>query len=157
MNERLDKIAVRRLKLADAHKLAPLLAAYTQDQKRGAPGQPDEYYAELLLKDPVAEIVGCWHDERLVGFAVYLDLPDTMSGLRSGQLDDVFVIQDARDHGFGHRLVEAIVAEGRARGWTHLRWMVPKKPSTARKLAETMAERGWWQNYVVRIERGVAT
>ena len=149
----MDQIAVRPLALADAHQLAPLLAAYTQDRKRGAPRAPDEYYAELLLKDAVAEIVGAWRSGRLVGFAVYLDLPDTMSGLRAGQLDDLFVIQDARNHGVGHLLVDAIVGEGHKRGWTHLRWMVPEKPPTARKLAEKMAEPGAWENYVVTFER----
>jgi GNAT superfamily N-acetyltransferase len=148
----MDEIAVRPLRLADAHQLAPLLAAYTQDQKRGAPRPPDQYYAELLLKDPVAEIVGAWQNGRLVGFAVYLDLPDTMSGLRAGQLDDLFVIQDAREHGIGHVLVEAVVAQGEKRGWTHLRWMVPGKPTTARLLAEKMAEKGPWESYVVRFE-----
>jgi len=147
------EITVRALTLADAHHLAPLLAAYTQDRKRGAPGAPDQYYAELLLEDETAEIVGAWRDGRMIGFAVFLDLPDTMSGLRAGQLDDLFVVHDARDHGIGGALVEAIVAEGEKRGWTHLRWMVPEKPTTARRLAEKMAARGWWENYVVRLER----
>lgn len=149
----MDEIAVRPLVLADAHHLAPLLAAYTQDRKRGAPPAPDQYYAELLLNDPVAEIIGAWRDGLLVGFAVYLDLPDTMSGLRAGQLDDLFVIQDARARGVGGVLVKAIVAQGDKRGWAHLRWMVPEKPTTARKLADKMAGKGSWETYVVKIER----
>ena len=149
----MDEVAVRPLTLADAHPLAPLLAAYAQDRERGAPRAPDEYYAELLLKDPVAEIVGARRNGRLVGFAVYLDLPDTMSGLRAGQLDDLFVIQDARDRGVGRLLVDAIIAEGEKRGWAHLRWMVPDKPPSARRLAEKMAERGSWQTHIVRIDR----
>jgi GNAT superfamily N-acetyltransferase len=132
----MDKIAVSPLTLADAHDLAPLLAAYTQDRKRGAPRAPDEFYAERLLEDPVAEIVGARRGEDLVGFAVYLDLPDTMTGLRAGQLDDLFVIQDARDQGIGHALIGAIVAEGKKRGWEHLRWMVPAKPPTAGHISD---------------------
>lgn len=149
----MERIAVTRLALADAHDLAPLLAAYTQDRKRGAPREPDRYYAERLLDDPVAEIVGAWRDGRLVGFAVYLDLPDTMTGLRAGQLDDLFVLQDAREQGIGQGLVAAIVAEGEKRGWQHLRWMVPAKPPAARQLADKMAERGPWTGYILPIAR----
>ncbi len=145
----MDQIAISRLSLADAHKLAPLLAAYTQDQKRGAPRAPDQYYAELLLNDPVAEIAGAWAGERLVGFAVYLDLPDTMTGLRVGQLNDLFVIQDARERGAGRALVSALMAEGERRGWEQLRWMVPDKPDTARLLAAKMAQPGRWTGYVI--------
>ena len=149
----MDEVTVRPLVLADAHHLAPLLAAYAQHRKRGAPGAPDEYYAELLLKDPVAEIVGAWRGGRLVGFAVYLDLPDPMSGLRAGQLDDLFVAHEAADRGVGRLLADAIVAEGEKRGWPHLRWMVPEQPPSVRRIAEKVAEPGRWQSYIIRIER----
>ena len=148
----MDQIDVSRLTLADAHRLAPLLAAYTQDQKRGAPRAPDEYYAELLLKDPVAEIAGAWRGGRLVGFAVYLDLPDTMTGLRAGQLNDLFVIQDAREQGVGRALVAWLSVEGARRGWEHLRWMVPEKPETARLLAGKIARPGRWTSYLLDLK-----
>ena len=51
-------IAIERLTLADAHELAPLIAAYAQDRKRGAPREADQFYAELLLNDRAAEILG---------------------------------------------------------------------------------------------------
>jgi len=145
----MNAIAISRLTLPDAHRLAPLLAAYTQDQKRGAPRAPDEYYAELLLKDPVAEIAGAWQGDRLVGFAVYLDLPDTMTGLRAGLLNDLFVIHDAREQGVGRALVSAVMAEGTRRGWEQLRWVVPEKPETARRLADKIATPGRWSTYVL--------
>jgi GNAT superfamily N-acetyltransferase len=147
----MERIVVTALGLADAHDLAPLLAAYTQDQKRGAPRAPDEFYAERLIEDPVAEVVGARIGGRLVGFAVYLDLPDTMTGLRAGQLDDLFVLQDVREKGVGKALVDGIIAEGRKRGWRHLRWMVPARPPAAARLAEKLAKRGPWTGYIVPI------
>jgi len=152
----MSDITITTLTLADAHELAPLLAAYTQDQKRGAPGQPDEYYAELLIADPAAEILGARRDGRLIGFAVFYDLPDTMTGRRAGQLDDIFVIQDAREHGTGQVLVEAILEEGAQRRWTHMRWMVPTKPVTAGQLAAKMASTGPWKAFVIPVERTVS-
>jgi GNAT superfamily N-acetyltransferase len=149
----MSEIDIARLTLADAHDLAPLVAASTQDRKRGAPRRPDEYYAELLLSDRTAELLGARQGAKLVGFAVFFDLPDTMTGMRAGQLDELFVDHDARSRGIGRALVEALAREGRQRGWTHLRWMVPKKPASAGRLAESLAEPGDWASYAIRIER----
>ena len=147
------EIAVATLALKDAHEVAPLLAASVQDRKRGAPRAPDQYYAELLLKDRTAEIIGARFEGRLVGYAVFFDLPDTMTGMRTGQLDDLFVIQDARGRKIGQALIEALAAEGERRGWRQIRWMVPEKPATARRLAERLAKSGGWLTYSVPVPR----
>jgi GNAT superfamily N-acetyltransferase len=149
----MSDIEITKLTLADAHDLAPLVAAYTQDRKRGAPRRPDDYFAELLLSDRTAEILGAKRDDKLVGFAVFFDLPDTMTGMRAGQLDELFVDHEVRRQGVGRALVGALAEEGRNRGWTHLRWMVPKKPAVAGRLAKALAEPGSWANYAIRIER----
>lgn len=147
----MNDVAVTPLTLADAHELAPLVAAYAQELKRGAPRAPDEFYAELMLKDRTAELLGARLAGRLVAFAVFFDLPDTISGMRRGQLDELFVAQDARGRRIGEQLISALTEEGRKRGWSHLRWMVPEKPATARLLAERLAERGHWQNFVIQV------
>ena len=149
----MSEIEITRLTLDDAHDLAPLVAAYAQDRKRGAPRRPDDYYAELLLSDRTAEILGARVDSNLVGFAVFFDLPDTMTGMRAGQLDDLYVDHPVRSKGIGRALVDALAKLGHTRGWTHVRWMVPKKPAAAGRLAETLAEPGDWASYAIRIER----
>jgi GNAT superfamily N-acetyltransferase len=150
----MTEIAITPLTLPDAHELAPLVAAYAQDQKRGAPREPDEFYAELLLKDRTAELLGARLGGRLVGFAVFFDLLDTISGMRRGQLDDLFVAQSARGLRIGHALVAALLEEGRKRAWTEIRWMAPKKPPTARRLAEEMAARAPVEAFTLAVARG---
>ena len=149
----MNEVVIVSLSLKDAHELAPLIAACVQDRKRGAPRPPDEYYAELLLKDRNAEVIGARRHDRLVGYAVYFDLPDTMTGMRTGQLDDLFVLQDARGQKIGQALLDALVAEGAARGWQRIRWMVPEKPETARQFAERLAGQGEWLAYSVPVVR----
>lgn len=139
------------LALGDAHDLAPLLAAYVQEMKRGAPRRPDDYYAEKLLQDKTAEIIGVRLGKKLVGFAIFFDLPHPMTGMRAGQLEDFFVIQDSRGKGASHALIDALVAEGRRRGWLELRWMVPRGAPERHKFAEEMAEPDFASTFVIPI------
>lgn len=119
-------VTVRVLGLADARSLAPLIAAHAQALKRGAPRRPDTYFAELLLADPVAQVVGAFSDDRLVGFAVFFDLPDPVSGLRVGLVEALYAAPAVFDLAVDRRLVETLVTEGQSRGWARLVWMVPK-------------------------------
>ena len=95
-----------------------------QAMKRGAPRRPDEYYAELLAVDPATEVLGAFVDEELVGFAVFFDLPDTMSV--TGRSSRGY-LRPARVPQPRHRSQVRRGTEGRgqSRGWDRLRWVVP--------------------------------
>jgi GNAT superfamily N-acetyltransferase len=144
------------LTIDDALEFAPLLAAYVQDMKRGAPRHPDLYYAESLLRDRTAEILGARLDGALVGFAVFYDLPDAMSGMRVGQLEDLFVMHDSRGRGVARALVEALARKGRSRDWLSLRLTVPEGSSMRTSLAQTVGKKARLESFVVRIDRGRA-
>jgi GNAT superfamily N-acetyltransferase len=149
---RAELVEIETLSLSDAHQLAPLIAAYAQEINRGAPRRPDDYYAEMLLQDGAAHLIGARHAGRLVGFAVFFDLPDTTTGLRTGQLDELFVLQDARGHGIGRLLIEAIVTEGRRRGWTSVRWLIPEKIRLRQHLLDAFAEPARLRAYSIPIK-----
>lgn len=134
-----------------AHQLAPLIAAYAQEMRRGAPRRPDEFYSELLLADPTAELLGARSDGELVGFAIFFDLPETISGHRAGQLDDLYVTPAARDHGVARRMIEHLVEIGRMREWAHLRWLVPETNAAAIGLYDQIAKPAPWKSYVIDI------
>lgn len=146
-------IAIEKLALADARELAPLIAAYVQDMKRGAPRRPDEYYAEMLLTDRAAELLGAWIEGRLVGFAVFYDLPDAMTGMRLGQLDHIFVTHEERNRGIARGLIDALKQEGRRRGWLSLRWTVPAKTPSPPRLVEALAVPAPSKSFLIEIER----
>lgn len=148
---------IPRLAPDDATRFAPLLAAYSDALLgRETPSAPDEAYARKLLSDaePVAIVAGAVLDGRLVGFALYYDLPEAISGLRAGQLDDLYVDPPARGHGVAQALIARLVEEGAGLGWMHLRWMVPEK-NPASALYDRIAERAPWRNYVIRIDRSL--
>ena len=144
---------IRALGLDDAHQLAPLIAENAQALKRGAPRRPDDYYAERILGDKNAEVLGAFVDGELIGFGVFFDLPELITGLRIGQLDDIYVHPDYRNKGTGRKMIETLVAEGQSRGWLHLRWIVPGKNIPAVALYEKIAEPDHRKSYVIPIDR----
>ncbi|MBD8891695.1 GNAT family N-acetyltransferase [Roseibium litorale] len=144
---------IKALVQADAHKLAPLIAENAQALKRGAPRRPDEYYAEKILADRSAEVVGAFQGNQLVGFAVYFDLPELITGLRIGQLEDIYVLPTFRNKGIGRKLIESLEVEGKRRGWLHLRWLVPGKNAPAVALYEKIAEPDHAKSFIIRIDR----
>lgn len=146
-------LQIRALGLDDAHKLAPLIAQNAQALKRGAPRRPDEFYAERILNDKSAEVIGAVSDGTLVGFAVYFDLPELITGLRIGQLDDIYVHPDHRNKSIGRRMIETLISEGQDRGWLHLRWIVPGKNTPAVALYEKIAEPDHRKSYIIPIDR----
>lgn len=149
----MSKTDIRAIRSDEAHKLAPLIAENAQALKRGAPRRPDDYYAERILADKTAEVIGAYQEDRLIGFAVFFDLPELITGLRVGQLEDIYVHPDFRKQGLGRKMVETLVAEGQSRGWLHLRWLVPGKNVPAVTLYEKIAEPDHRKSYVIPIDR----
>ncbi|SDR27196.1 GNAT family N-acetyltransferase [Pseudovibrio sp. Tun.PSC04-5.I4] len=149
----MTSLSFRALKPADAPNLAPLIAENAQALKRGAPRRPDEIFAERLLDDKSIEIIGALEGEELVGFAAFFDIPDLISGLRIGQLDDIYVIQEHRHKGIGRTLVEEVSKIGKERDWVHVRWLVPNKNKVDNSLFENLAEPGDKDSFIVLIDR----
>ena len=150
----MTKISIKSLGPDDALALAPLIAEYAQALKRGAPRRPDQFYAERILGDRTAEVIGAEVEGRLVGFAIYFDLPEIITGLRTGQLDEIYVHPDVRNQGIGRRMIEWLVSEGAKRAWSELRWIVPGRNAPAVALYDKIAEPADWKGYVLPIDRG---
>ena len=149
----MSKVTIRTLGADDAPALAPLIAEYAQALKRGAPRRPDQFYAERILGDRTAEVVGAELDGRLVGFAIFFDLPEIITGLRAGQLDEIYVHPDARNQGIARRMIETLVSEGGKRAWSELRWIVPGKNAPAVALYDQVAQPADWKGYTLAIDR----
>lgn len=144
------QIDIALLRLMDARELAPLLAAYAQALKRGAPRRPDEFYAEMLLQDRTVELLGARLDGALVGFVVFTDLPDPVSGLRCGQVDHLYVHHDHRGKGIAKALIDLLCDQAEERGWTRLTLNAPRQPEDGRRLYEQIAVPADWTAHIIR-------
>jgi GNAT superfamily N-acetyltransferase len=146
-------IRIEELRLKDARLLAPLLAAYAQALKRGAPRRPDEYFAEQLLQDRSAQFLGAFIDDVLVGFLMFYDLPEPVSGLRAGQADHIYVHHDHRGKGIAKALVDVLADQAETRGWSRLMLNAPQFPETGRKVFEAVAAPADWKSYLLDFTR----
>lgn len=145
-------IEIAQLRLRDALDFAPLLAAYAQALKRGAPRRPDQYYAEQLLQDRSAEVIGARLNGALVGFAVFTDLPEPVSGMRCGVCDHIYVHHDHRSKGIAKAMVDVLADQAEERGWSKLMLSAPRQPEDGRKLYEQIAAPADWTSYVIRFD-----
>jgi GNAT superfamily N-acetyltransferase len=99
-----------------------------------APEVTDGLWAALVSGDAVRRGFGATIGDALVGFALVVVHPATWSLAPTAYLEDLFVRPDARKQGVGRALIEAIVAEGRAQGWTSLYWHTKAGNRAARAL-----------------------
>ena len=145
-----DGVTIRRLAAEDAVALASLLAAYGTEMRHGqGAGAEARARADALLADPIAEVLGGFLGDELTAFAVFFDLPEAISGGRSGQLDDLYVLPPARGRRLAQRLIAAIADTGRSRAWIHLRWLVPEDNPGAIRAYARFAEPAGWKSYVL--------
>ncbi len=143
-------IEIRPLQLADARDLAPLISAYNQSLFRGAPASPDTFYAEQILQDRTAEVLGARLNGALVGFLIFYDLPDVWTGMRSGLADHIFVDDRFRRKGIAKAMVDLLAEEADGRGWSKLVLHAPRNLGSGKRLYEKVADPADWASYVIR-------
>jgi GNAT superfamily N-acetyltransferase len=104
-------------------------------------GDPDHEVQGL-----VAEVDGV-----LVGLAHFRPFARPLSASVGGFLDDLFVDPEARGTGAAKALIAAVEAEGRARGWSVIRWITAENNYRARGLYDQVATRTPWVTYDIKL------
>jgi hypothetical protein len=86
--------------------------------------------AELFGARPLVEALIGWENDRAVGFALFFHNFSTFLGRRGLYLEDLFVVPEARRHGYGRALIRHLAQLAVARGcgrfeWSVLEWNQP--------------------------------
>jgi GNAT superfamily N-acetyltransferase len=102
------------------------------------------------INDPahsVEALVARTHDGRVVGLAHFRSMPRPLNGSTAGFLDDLFVDPAFRGGRVADRLIAAVAALGRKRGWTVIRWLTADDNYRARGVYDRHAKRTMWITY----------
>ena len=89
--------------------------------------------------------------EQLIGLTHFRPFARPLSATTGGFLDDLFVAPDARGSGAARLLIEAVAREGKARGWSVIRWITADDNYRARALYDQVAEKTKWATYDIKL------
>ena len=84
--------------------------------------------------------LGGYVDGRLAGFAHYLFHRSTWAPKRYCYLEDLFVAENARGHGLGRALIEAVYKKAEAAGASRVYWLTQSSNAQARALYDQVAD-----------------
>lgn len=132
-------LGIRPLDQNDARLLAPLLADYASEVRRGARREADLYYTETLLDGSGSHIVlGAFVGTELAGFVLCNEFPDPIAGLNAAALHHLHVSTKFRDLGLDQALIDIVAEEAVRRKWTELVIVVRRGQDVLRAAAESM-------------------
>jgi ribosomal protein S18 acetylase RimI-like enzyme len=138
-------IIVRRGRREDAAAIASMA-----DELRTVLGDPQGHLTRDAIvrdgfgADPEFELVVAELNDRLAGYALYLDIYEPAYAARGIYLADLFVRDGTRGRGIGKRMIEAVAAAAQERGRTFVWWVAQPSNTAAlsfyRKLAPDLIQ-----------------
>lgn len=130
-----------------------LYAGYADFYRVGqSPEMRDRVWA--WIHDPGHEVeclLALDADGNPVGLAHFRPFARPLAAAVGGFLDDLFVDPAARGSGAAQALIDAIVREGRRRGWSLIRWITRDDNYRARAVYDRVATRTDWITYDIPI------
>jgi GNAT superfamily N-acetyltransferase len=137
------EIVITPLKPQDRERWAELWRLYLEFYETVLPSEIYEHTWEQLIA-PEAPIRGLGArlggaDAPLVGITHYLFHAHAWSRSEVCYLQDLYVDAEARRHGGGQKLVEAVAAIARGRGCLRLYWTTKEDNARARSLYDRIA------------------
>ena len=148
----MNVIKVRPLETGDFDVWSALYAGYAEFYKVT---QTHEMRARVWnwIFDPEHETEGliALLNGRAVGLTHFRPFARPLSASTGGFLDDLFVAPDARGSGAAEALIRGVENEGRARGWSVIRWITADDNTRARALYDKIAQHTAWQTYDIKL------
>ena len=141
-------VGVRPLEPEERAEWEPRWQAYLAFYKTELPPEvTDNTWARLHDPAEPLFVLGAHIDGKLVGIAHYLFHRTNWSTSDVCYLQDLFVDSEARGHGIGRALIDAVADKAREAGASRLYWMTHETNDPARALYDKLAERSGFIQY----------
>ena len=142
---------IRRIEARDEARWRELWEGYCRFYER-TPSEPKTPHAWARIMDeraPVHAIVAENGGGRVIGMANYITHDNTWSLTPVCYLQDMYVDPVERAAGVGKALIDWLLAECRAQGWSRLYWNTRETNYRARGLYDQYTPHSWFLRYQV--------
>lgn len=142
--------SVRPVTAADEVRWRELFDAYTRFYEREPVAEQTRYTWARIL-DPAVPVyaIAAERDGEVVGIANYLLHENTSAMTPSCYLQDLFVDPAVRGAGLGGALIDWLLAEVKAQGWSSLYWQTKANNHRARALYDRYTPHSGFLRYVL--------
>jgi GNAT superfamily N-acetyltransferase len=132
-------LIVARPQPDDRHAWETLFRAYIDFYERSEPQSMYDRAWEEFGRDDRLHALVAKLDGQLVGITHFLEHPSTSSA-DVCYLQDLFTAPEARGHGVGRALIEAVADHARGLGCARLYWQTKTTNAVARRLYDTISQ-----------------
>jgi GNAT superfamily N-acetyltransferase len=145
---------IRKLDERDHARWKELFDGYTRFYER-EPEEPITQHTWSRILDPASPIhgVAAEVDGSVAGIAHYILHESTGSFTPVCYLQDLYVDPSQRASGIGRSLIDWLLAEAKAQGWSRVYWNTRENNYRARGLYDKYTPHSGFLRYVVKIDR----
>lgn len=141
----MSNLSIRPVTDADRDAWAPLWDGYNAFYERTGPtevpaAQTELTWSRFLDPDEAMHALIAELDGKAVGLVHYLFHRNTIATADIVYLQDLFTAPEARGHGVGRALIDAVYDAAREAGSARVYWQTHHTNATARSLYDTVAD-----------------
>jgi GNAT superfamily N-acetyltransferase len=143
-----ERVVIRPLRADERAAWEPLWAGYLKFYKATIPAATTDVTWRRFHDDAEPMyVLGAYVDGKLTGIVHYLYHRSCWTTGDYCYLQDLFVTKDARGHGVGRKLIEAVYATAKAAGASRVHWLTQFENARAQVLYDDVADRSGFMQY----------
>jgi GNAT superfamily N-acetyltransferase len=143
-----ERVVIRPVREDERAAWEPLWAGYLTFYKATVPAATtDVTWQRFHNEAEPMFVLGAYVDGKLTGIVHYLFHRSTWTVGNYCYLQDLFVNADARGHGVGRKLIEAVYDKAKAAGASRVHWLTQFENARAQILYDEVADRSGFMQY----------